>query len=94
MSVEPIVPQANKNVALVGHSRYLDMKRDTVLKVHQPFHTDNCHILALYSMHSACKGGRSRLASVRTVYDTLVANYPGAVELLKENWEWDSYVRS
>ncbi|KAH6870482.1 hypothetical protein BKA58DRAFT_402010 [Alternaria rosae] len=55
-----------------------------------PFHSDNCHILALYSLHSACKGGRSKLASVRPVYDILAARHPKVLELLKKDWEWDS----
>jgi len=55
-----------------------------------PFHNDNCHILALYSLHSACKGGRSKLASVKAVYDILVARHPKVLELLKTDWEWDS----
>lgn len=90
MATDQLVPQANKNVALVRYIGNPLIELRLVLNEHQPFHNDNCHILALYSLHSACKGGRSKLASVKAVYDILVARHPKVLELLKTDWEWDS----
>jgi len=58
-----------------------------------PFHTDNGHILCLYSIHSVPNGGRSRLASAQKVLETLYRERPDLIGVLKDDWEWDTFAK-
>jgi len=58
-----------------------------------PFHTDNGHILCLYSIHSVPNGGRSRLASAQKVLETLYRERPDLIGILKDDWEWDTFAK-
>ncbi|CAN9426503.1 unnamed protein product [Alternaria alternata] len=58
---------------------------------HLPFHTDNGHILCLYSIHSVLHGGYSRLASSQKIIDTLREKRPDLIDVLSRDWEWDTF---
>ncbi|KAK8119776.1 Clavaminate synthase-like protein [Apiospora kogelbergensis] len=55
-----------------------------------PFHTDNGHVLCLYSMHSVPVGGRSRLASSQKIIEILQKERPDIISNLRQDWQWDS----
>lgn len=55
----------------------------------QVFHTDSGHIVSLFALDVAAKGGQSKLASSWHVYNTLAATRPDLIRTLAEPWVVD-----
>lgn len=55
----------------------------------QVFHTDSGHIVSLFALDVAAKGGQSKLASSWHVYNTLAAERPDLIRTLAEPWVVD-----
>ncbi|KAL2437195.1 Taurine hydroxylase-like protein SAT17 [Exophiala dermatitidis] len=57
----------------------------------QVFHTDSGDIVSLFSLSTAAKGGKSRLASTWRVYNELAATRPDLIETLSQDWIADNF---
>lgn len=55
----------------------------------QVFHTDSGHIVSLFALDVAAKGGQSKLASSWHVYNELAATRPDLIRTLAEPWVCD-----
>jgi hypothetical protein len=52
----------------------------------QPFHTDNCDVVALMCLRAARSGGASRIASAGAVHNRLLAERPELLAALYGDW--------
>lgn len=76
--------------------RIVDVKDEGIAYSHQsrgyrsnkylPFHTDGAHLFSLTCLGEAVRGGETLIASASAVYNTLVDEYPEALELLARGY--------
>lgn len=55
----------------------------------QVFHTDSGHIVSLFALDVAAKGGQSKVASSWHVYNELASTRPDLIRTLAEPWVVD-----
>src|SRR5690606_20456088 len=53
------------------------------------FHTDGADIVGLLCLHTALRGGESRIASAGAVYNALLESRPDLLEVLHRPFHWD-----
>ena len=58
-------------------------------RLRQDFHTDGADIVGLLCLHTALRGGESRIASAGAVYNALLGSWPDLLEVLHRPFHWD-----
>lgn len=58
-------------------------------RLRQDFHTDGADIVGLLCLHTALRGGESRIASAGAVYNALLESRPDLLEVLHRPFHWD-----
>ncbi len=80
---------------LLGHVRDAGVPRTSpsvrryATNERQDFHTDGADIIGLLCLHTARKGGESRIASAAAVYNEILSRDPNALEVLYAPMYWD-----
>lgn len=80
---------------LLGHVRDEGVSRaDPSVRLYQTterqdFHTDGADLVGLLCLHTARRGGQSRIASAAAIYNRMLNERPDLVEVLYEPMYWD-----